>query len=66
MRCEWIKLKDINGEEYSYEDCEITTLGSTITIFFTAPIGVVKKCFVKKNLVSYEYLLESDRRKEEK
>lgn len=60
----WIKLKDITGETYEYEDCEMKEGPFSIIIFFVAPIGTVRKQFFKKNLVSFELLREIDKRKE--
>ena len=54
----WIKIKDVLGEIYEFEECNVSERPGTIIIFFVAPIGIVKKQFVKKNLVSFEYLIE--------
>lgn len=58
----WIKIKDVLGETYEYEDCEMRETFLTIIIFFKAPVGVVKKMFFKNSLVSFEFI--KDDRKE--
>lgn len=54
----WIKIKDVRGDTYEFEDCKVCSLPGQIIIFFTAPIGTVRKVFYKRNLVSFEYLAE--------
>ena len=60
----WIKLKDICGETYEFEDCEVKEGPFAITVYYIAPIGTVRKMFFKRNIVSFEYLRELDKRKE--
>ena len=55
----WIKIKDVIGETYEFEDCEMKETFLTIIIFFKAPIGVVRKMFFKNSLVSFEYLVDN-------
>ena len=52
----WIKLKDICGETYEFEDCEVKDGPFAITVYFVAPLGTVEKVFLKRNLVSFEYI----------
>ena len=52
----WIKIKDVRGDVYEFEDCEALSIFGVVIIFYEAPIGVVKKFFIKRNLISYEFL----------
>lgn len=56
VKYRWIKLKDVTGETYEFEDCEMRETFLSIIIFFVAPIGTVKKVFFKRSLVSFEFL----------
>lgn len=55
----WIKLKDVLGETYEYEDCEMKETFLTLIIFFKAPVGVVKKMFFKNSLVNFEFIKDT-------
>lgn len=61
----WIKIKDVTGDTYEFEDCEMHAYFGRILVYYVAPIGVVKKIFFMKNLVSVEYLSETDALSEE-
>lgn len=52
----WIKITDINGETYEFEDCKMIEYFGSIVILFVAPLGTVRKTFYKRNIVSFEYL----------
>lgn len=57
MKYKWIKIKDVLGEKYEFEDCEMSEAFGKVVVYFQAPLGVVKKEFVRKNLISIEKLV---------
>ena len=57
----WIKLKDICGDTFEFENCDVKEGPFAITVYFVAPLGTVKKVFLKKNLISFEYLSDISR-----
>ena len=57
MKYKWIKLKDILGEKYEFEDCEVSEAFGKVIVYFQAPLGVVKKEFLRRNLISIEKLV---------
>ena len=54
----WIRIRDIRGEEYEFEDSEFKTTPLTYIIFFKAPLGIVEACFTRSNVISIEVLEE--------
>lgn len=59
-KCRWIRIIDAKGESYEFEDCEMTNGPIIFTVYYKAPIGIVKKAFIKRNLVCYEFLPEKE------
>ena len=57
MKLRWIRIKDVLGEIYEFEDCEASEAFGKLIIFYQAPLGLVKKEFVRKNLISIEKLV---------
>lgn len=61
MKYRWIRIKDITGEVFEFEDADLNELPGRLIIFFPAPLGTVRKDFYKRNLITIEKLV-SDRK----
>lgn len=54
----WIKIKDVTGYEYEFEDAEMKDTFTDVIVYFIAPVGKIKKVFPKRNVISFECVLE--------
>lgn len=64
MKYRFVRIKDVSGEIHEFEDADVNEFFGKIIIFFPAPLGIVRKDFYTKNLISFERLTDDGRRKE--
>lgn len=57
----YLKVKDICGETYEFEDCEVKRWLGEIIVTYIVPLGTLKKVFYEKNIISIEYLLDDSK-----
>ena len=58
MKYKYIKIKDICGETYEYENCTISKCLGRIFISYPVPLGVINKTFIERNTIFIDYLVE--------
>lgn len=61
----YLKVKDICGETYEFEDCKVCRYFGRLVVDYIVPIGTLRKIFFEKNLISWEFVEDSDVLKEE-
>ncbi len=61
----YLKIKDICGETYEFEDCKVDRYFGRLIVDYIVPIGTLRKIFFEKNLISWEFVEDSDISKEE-
>lgn len=57
----WVKVTDICGETHEFEDCTVDCCMGIITIKYIVQVGVVRKQFFKRNVISLECLLDNSK-----
>lgn len=58
MQYRYVKIKDVTGETYEFEDCEAKEGLFSLIIFSKVPIGVMKQVFYKDNIIFASMLLD--------
>lgn len=56
MRFKYVKVKDVTGETFEYENCEVARYFNELHITYPVPLGTIKKVFNMKNIIFVDYL----------
>lgn len=56
QKYKWIKVVDINGDKYEYENCEMFLFMGRVEITYSGPIGPVKTFFEERNIISFSFM----------
>ena len=52
----FVKIKDVTGETYEFENCDMYTFIGKVVVYQPVPLGTLQKSFYKKNIIFIEVL----------